>query len=265
MFGTNTFAQSAFAATGGLYLVLQDEALVPTDTQVSQLDAVAAQLETQAATDVYAPILQYNITKAETTAVADAVANYLQALASQSDTTAATDAIQAQLDAIASRSDTTLAADNFANTLTALAAQQETQTPADAYSPILQYNVTRVDTSATGDAFINFLAAAAAQAENTAATDFQTFTVDTVALLVGIPIVIGVGYPLVWGLIDVEQDAQWAEITPVFLVSDIAVFGGMMFGGVPYAGSITETFIVDTAVWTQIDDEDSTLWTEVVT
>jgi len=265
MFGTNTFAQSAFAATGGLYLVLQDEALVPTDTQVSQLDAVAVQLETQAATDVYAPILQYNVTQAETTAVADAVANYLQALASQSDTTAATDAIQAQLDAIASRSDTTLAADNFANTMVALAAQQETQTPADNYMPGLAYFVSQVETSLPEDAFINYLAAAAAQAESASATDFQTFTVDTAAFLVGIPITIGVGYPLVWGLIEVEQDAQWSEITPVFVVDDIAVFGGMMFGGVPYAGSITETFIAYTAIWTQIDDEDSTLWTEVVT
>jgi hypothetical protein len=209
---------------------------------------------------------QYDAAQAESVALTDAVANYLQALASRSDSSGALELAQAQLNILSSRSDIVIAADLTAGGLLINAPQDEVTGVTESTGDILEASAAQAETLLAADVFVTSLVAAALQAEDVSATDFQTFTVDTAAFLVGIPITIGVGYPLVWGLVDVEQDAQWAEVIPVFSVDEIATFGGMSFGGVPYAGSFTQTWIADTERWEQINDaEDSTIWTEVVT
>jgi len=69
---------------------------------------------------------------------------------------------------------------------------------------------------------------------------------------------------LLWELIDDDQTPNWTSIPATVTISDVATFGGMVFGDVSIAGQFNETWAPDSSQWTEIDDTQTPNWTEVV-
>jgi len=71
-----------------------------------------------------------------------------------------------------------------------------------------------------------------------------------------------------WFKINDDQDAKWGT-TPI-VIEEVAAFGGFTFGGIDFAGSMKRTRdsayplgYSPTVVWTEVDDTENTIWTNI--
>ena len=68
-----------------------------------------------------------------------------------------------------------------------------------------------------------------------------------------------------WEQIDDSQGAVWTDILVATTITDISTFGGMPFASAPFASAETTTIDPNVNTWTQINDQTTPNWTEIVT
>jgi hypothetical protein len=69
---------------------------------------------------------------------------------------------------------------------------------------------------------------------------------------------------LLWEPINDDQTPGWTGIPASETINDVATFGGMVFGDVSIAGQFDQTWAPDASRWTQINDNQTPTWTEIV-
>ena len=142
----------------------------------------------------------------------------------------------------------------------------ETASASDTITTIVSYYAS-LDESATGSdsnaAKVNF---AVSVAEGVTASDADSAAAAfIVAILESVTASDQIDGRYLWEPINDDDTPDWTDILVATTIVDIGGFGGSPFASAPFAGAETTAISPVVGVWTQVNDDNTTTWTEIVT
>jgi hypothetical protein len=180
--------------------------------------------------------------------------------ASATDTADTASSFSTNISESASTFDNTSALSAFVTNISESASTLDTTSALSAFVTSILENVDTLDTpSSIGVFHISVAEAVNATDADSAAATFISSLVESAS------VTDAAARRFLWELIDDTQTPGWTDILVATTITDIGTFGGMAFAASPFAGSETTTINPNINTWTQINDNTTANWTEIVT
>lgn len=182
------------------------------------------------------------------------------------DTATAADSIFSRATFVSVIAESVQAADLTASQFSVLSSLSDGATAADAPTANVVFPVSVADTAtaeaAAPAAATTFLASVADTATVLAEPRCNVgFSAVVLESLLALDILLG---RELWEQIDDTQLTDWTDILVPTTIEDISVFGGANFGVTAFAGNSIQSYDPNPVFWTEIDNAQDTVWTDIV-